>query len=118
MSDVWSFGVLVWEIITRGETPYKDLSSNNVVSTLNTKAGAQVYILIYPFNTVSYLFYFYGSCSDSDDIFIFLQSGHRLPRPTNWTDDSVWLVILHTWAQTGLKIYDFFMKFLLLRSVV
>ena len=33
-SDIWSFGVLVWEIVTLGSTPYPGLAAAEVFSNL------------------------------------------------------------------------------------
>ena len=33
-SDVWSFGVLAWEVLSFGDTPYGDLDAETAVKSL------------------------------------------------------------------------------------
>ncbi|XP_071128439.1 hepatocyte growth factor receptor-like isoform X3 [Mytilus edulis] len=35
-SDVWSFGIVLWELLTRGVTPYPDVESKNIRDYLNS----------------------------------------------------------------------------------
>ena len=35
-SDVWSFGVVLWEVFTCGKQPFYEMSNHEVISSLST----------------------------------------------------------------------------------
>lgn len=41
-SDVWSFGVLMWEVVTLGSTPYPGLSAAEVMRKVNHSSNFQM----------------------------------------------------------------------------
>ena len=72
MSDVWSFGVLFWEMLSRGIRPYTELRSR-------------------PSSLLR------DSLNLDEQIVGFLDKGERLQRPSYWQDDEVWKILLRTW---------------------
>lgn len=58
-SDVWSFGVLMWEVVTLGSTPYPGLSAADVMRKVGTSkilssvSFMRVYVKCETFNFVT-----------------------------------------------------------------
>ena len=38
-TDVWSFGVVVWEVFTYGQQPYVGMTNEEVINFIATKQG-------------------------------------------------------------------------------
>lgn len=43
-SDVWSFGVLIWEVVTLGSTPYPGLSAGEVMRKVRKEKTPNIFI--------------------------------------------------------------------------
>ncbi|CAF0754080.1 unnamed protein product [Rotaria sordida] len=56
-SDVWSYGVLLWELMSRGLQPYADIESCNLVTHLQDN-----YRLVQPINCPDSLFKLMSAC--------------------------------------------------------
>ena len=60
-SDVWSFGILLWEIITYGRFPYPDMTNAEVLSSIE-----KGYRLLCPMNCPDYLYSIMKECWSQD----------------------------------------------------
>ena len=60
-SDVWSFGILLWETITYGHIPYPDMTNEEVLTSF--KKG---YLLPCPVNCPDYLYSIMKDCWSED----------------------------------------------------
>eukprot|EP00117_Sycon_ciliatum_P048952 scpid87504/ scgid34784/ Fibroblast growth factor receptor 1; Basic fibroblast growth factor receptor 1; Tyrosine kinase receptor CEK1 len=70
-SDVWSFGVVLWEVMAFGETPYAALTDTRIIGPTGINAGA---------------------------LLAFLEAGTRLGQPDGCRDD-VYQLMTDAWAK-------------------
>lgn len=47
-SDVWSYGIVMWEVMSYGERPYWDMSNQDVGYILSVSVRVHVYVLEKP----------------------------------------------------------------------
>ena len=57
MTDIWSYGVLLFEIITFGSFPFQGLSNNQVLEHVKSGMTVDIPVDVKPQLSVSFLFY-------------------------------------------------------------
>lgn len=74
-SDVWAYGIVMWEIVTLGSTPYIGMSASEVVNFIR-----QGNICLQPDHCSDFLYDLMKSCwaYKADDRFTFTEIKHNL----------------------------------------
>lgn len=83
LCDVWSYGILCWEIFSRGGTPYSGLS--------NSKARERIDAGNFGLKKINLV---------DDFFFIIFYKGYRMPAPDN-TPDEMYRLMLRCWEYSS-----------------